>query len=217
MRTRGSSRRQVTGSTSTATTSATKPYACEELIRSSSVGGAEVGMWKTSDAWIPALIPSGRPCGSQWATPAIRRSETAPVGRPLHAHLAVHELEVVGGAPRAGSRRSRGSGRLTTPAALPHRTRGDPGEPARVRARRHRPDRRVAVERVDRRDVVGRQPELVGDHLRDRRLVALPLRRRAHRDDDLAARAHPHLRPVGRRPTSGCSPAPAAPRAAARR
>src|SRR5512142_2373343 len=73
----------VTGSTSTATTSATNPYACDELIRSSSVGGAEDGTWKTSDDWMPALIPSGSPCGSQWATPATRRTETDRSGLPF--------------------------------------------------------------------------------------------------------------------------------------
>ena len=35
-------------------------------------------------------------------------------------------------------------------------------------------------------DVVGRAPEDVGDHLRRRRLMALPLRHGAERDDDLA-------------------------------
>src|SRR5581483_6229458 len=73
----------VIGSTSTHTTSAMNPYACEELTRSSSVGGAELGTWKTSEAWIPALIPSGMPCGSQCATPAIRRSETFWSGDPF--------------------------------------------------------------------------------------------------------------------------------------
>src|SRR6266545_7775298 len=73
---------QVTGSTSTATTSAMNPYACDELIRSSSVGGAELGTWNTSDAWIPALIPSGSECGSQCATPATRRSDTERSGLP---------------------------------------------------------------------------------------------------------------------------------------
>ena len=138
------------------------------------------------------------------------------VGRALHAHLRRRRAR---GRRRVASSRVAPISRicrLTTPAercAAPGR---DPREPRRVRARRDRPDRRVAVELVHRRDVVGREPELVGDDLRDRGLVTLALRRRAHRDDDLAARVHAHLRPVGRARLRVVARAPAAPRAAAR-
>src|SRR2546430_14985441 len=63
--------------------------------------------------------------------------------------------------------------------ALPICARPHGAEAARVGARRDGPHTRERVHLVHDRDLLGGEPELVGDDLRDDRLVALALRRRA--------------------------------------
>ena len=85
----------------------------------------------------------------------------------LVAHLAGHER---GGGPR-------------------HRRR-----PAAVRTE---PERRVVGVAVHHLDVLGRDAELVGDDLGERRLVSLALRHHRQSDHRLAGRVHPQLAAVG--------------------
>src|SRR2546430_6837620 len=72
--------------------------------------------------------------------------------------------------------------------ALPICARPHGAEAARVGARRDGPDPRERVHLVHDRDLLGGEPELIGDDLRDDRLMALALRCRAENRDDTPER-----------------------------
>src|SRR5215510_9440223 len=144
----------VSGSTSTAITSAMNPYVLDEFTRSSASTALATVKPKTAVAWSAGSIPSGRDSVFQWARPA----------RSL--------IEYDGPFPLRGR---------TTPSR-------NSSDAARIGAGRDRPHARERVHLVHDGDVLGRQPELVGDDLRDHCLVALALRRRAEDRDDAAER-----------------------------
>ena len=112
-------------------------------------------------------------------------------GAPLTVDLAVLEDEVVLAAPRAAPPANFAIFVLHLGAGHVQRRAADRLRAAAERADALLHDRRVAVKD---RDVLDRHAELIGEHLRERRLVALAVRRRAGRRGDAAVALDRHLR-----------------------